>query len=64
MFRNLELGVAIELYMSETALECDIVLPETSFYEHAELRQGMWMGPQVILCSACGRPGGRVQAAV
>ncbi len=50
MFRNLELGVALELYMSETALECDIVLPETSFHEQAEVRQGMWLGPEVILC--------------
>ena len=25
MFRNLELGIAIDLFMSETALECDIV---------------------------------------
>ena len=58
MFRNLELGVAVELYMSETALECDVVLPETSFYEHAELRQGMWMGPEVILCQPAVAPVG------
>ena len=58
MFRNLELGVAIDLYMSETALECDIVLPETSFYEHAELRQGMWMGPEVVLCQPAVAPVG------
>lgn len=50
MFRHLELAVACELFMSETALECDVVLPETSFYEHAEIRQGMWLGPEVILC--------------
>jgi thiosulfate reductase/polysulfide reductase chain A len=50
MFRHLELAVACELFMSETALESDIVLPETSFYEHAEIRQGMWLGPEVILC--------------
>ena len=50
MFRALEFGVSIELYMSETALECDLVLPETSFYEQAEIRQGLWLEPQVILC--------------
>ncbi len=50
MFKHLELAVACELYMSETALECDIVLPETSFYEQAEIRQGMWLGPEVVLC--------------
>ncbi len=58
MFRALELGVAIELYMSETAIECDIVLPETSFYEHAELRQGMWMGAEVVLCQPAVPPVG------
>lgn len=50
MFAGLELAVACELYMSETALECDIVLPETSFHEQAEIRQGMWIGAEVILC--------------
>jgi thiosulfate reductase/polysulfide reductase chain A len=50
MFQHLELAVACELYLSETALECDIVLPETSFHEQAEIRQGMWLGPEVILC--------------
>ncbi|MFZ5556512.1 MAG: molybdopterin-containing oxidoreductase family protein [Pseudomonadota bacterium] len=50
MFASLELAVACELFMSETALECDIVLPETSFYEQAEIRNGMWLGPEVILC--------------
>ena len=58
MFRNLELGVAIDLYMSETALECDIVLPETSFYEHAEIKQGMWLGPEVVLCQPAVAPVG------
>ena len=58
MFRNLELGVAIDLYMSETAMECDIVLPETSFYEHAEIKQGMWLGPEVVLCQPAVAPVG------
>ncbi len=58
MFRALELGVALELFMSETALECDIVLPETSFYEHAEIRNGMWLGPEVILCQPAVPPVG------
>jgi thiosulfate reductase/polysulfide reductase chain A len=61
MFRNLELGVAIELFMSETALECDIVLPETSFYEHAEIRNGMWLGPEVILCQPAVAPLGEAK---
>ena len=61
MFRGLEFGVAIELYMSETALECDLVLPETSFYEQAEIRQGLWLGPQVILCQPAVEPLGEAK---
>ncbi len=61
MFRHLELGVAIELFMSETALECDIVLPETSFYEHAEIRNGMWLGPEVVLCQPAVPPVGEAK---
>ena len=62
MMRNLELGVALELYLSETALECDIVLPETSFHEHAEIRQGMWLGPEIILCQPAVDPVGEAKA--
>ena len=58
MFQHLDLAVACELYMSETALECDIVLPETSFYEQAEIRQGMWLGPEVVLCQPVVAPVG------
>lgn len=61
MFRHLELGVAIEIFMSETALECDIVLPETSFYEHAEIRNGMWLGPEVIICQPAVPPVGEAK---
>src|SRR5439155_10592891 len=64
MFRHLELGVAIEIFMSGTALECDIVLPETSFYEHAEIRNGMWLGPEVILCQPVVAPLGEAKPRV
>jgi thiosulfate reductase/polysulfide reductase chain A len=49
-YRALEFGLAFDLYMSETAQECDLVLPETSFYEHAEIRQGLWIGPDAVFC--------------
>lgn len=58
MFKHLELAVSCEVLMSETALECDIVLPETSFYEHAEVRQGLWLGPEAILCQPAIAPVG------
>ena len=58
MFRSLDFGVAIDLYMSETALECDLVLPETSFYEQAEIRQGLWKGPEVVIAQPAVPPVG------
>ncbi len=58
MFAKLELSVCCDVLMSETALECDIVLPETSFFEHAEIRQGLWLGAQAILCQPAIAPVG------
>jgi thiosulfate reductase/polysulfide reductase chain A len=52
MFRELEFSVCIDIFLSETAMESDLVLPHTTFYEHAEIRQGLWKGPQVL----CGQP--------
>jgi thiosulfate reductase/polysulfide reductase chain A len=60
-YRGLEFGLAIDLYMSETALECDLVLPETSFYEHAEIRQGLWIGPDVVFCEPAIPPVGEAK---
>lgn len=61
MFRNLELAVTCDVLMSETALESDIVLPETSFYEHAEVRQGLWLGAEAILCQPAIPPVGEAK---
>ena len=49
MMGKLDLSVTIDLYLGETAMESDLVLPEASFYERAEVREGLWSGPQVIL---------------
>ncbi len=49
MMAELELSVTIDIYMSETAQLSDIVLPEASFYERAEVRESLWSGPQVIM---------------
>jgi thiosulfate reductase/polysulfide reductase chain A len=48
--RALEFSVAIDTYLSETAAECHLVLPEASFYERAEIRQSLAMPPEAILC--------------
>lgn len=58
MMSKLELAVTIDLYMSETAQESDLVLPEASFYERAEVREGLWSGPQVLLCQPAISPRG------
>ena len=62
MFKHLDLAVACEVLMSETALECDIVLPETSFYEMAEIRQGLWLGEEAIICQPAVAPIGESKA--
>lgn len=49
MMSGLELSVTIDIYLSETAQLSDLVLPEASFYERAEVREGLWHGPQVLL---------------
>jgi thiosulfate reductase/polysulfide reductase chain A len=61
MFRELELAVTIDLYMSETALESDLVLPDASFYERAEVRQGLYKAPQAIICQPVIPPVGESQ---
>ena len=50
MFAHLELAVTCDLFMSETALESDVVLPETSFHEQAGNSPGHVEGPEVVLC--------------
>lgn len=49
MMAALELSVTIDVYMSETAQLSDIVLPEASMFERAEVRESLWSGPQVIM---------------
>lgn len=51
MLRALEFSVAIDTYMSETAAECALVLPEASFYERAEVRQGLALSADALLCA-------------
>jgi thiosulfate reductase/polysulfide reductase chain A len=48
-FDAVEFSVCIDIYMSETALECDIVLPSLTFYEMPELRDNLTLFPQIIL---------------
>lgn len=49
MMDALDLSVTIDLYMSETAQLSDYVLPECSMFERAEVREGLWSGPQVVV---------------
>ncbi len=56
MMDKLDLSVTIDIYMSETAQLSDIVLPEASFYERAEVRESLWSGPQTIMAQPAIRP--------
>src|SRR5207245_9342093 len=49
--RHLESSVAIDVYMSETAQECHLLLPEAASHERAEVRQGLWLAPQALICA-------------
>lgn len=49
MMGALDLSVTIDLYLSETAQLSDYVLPECSMFERAEVREGMWAGPQAVI---------------
>ena len=56
MMDELELSVTIDIYMSETAQLSDIVLPEASCYERAEIRESLWSGPQTVLAQPAIEP--------
>ncbi len=56
MLRALEFSVAIDTYLSETAAECALVLPEASFYERAEVRLGLGLSAEVLLSMPAVRP--------
>jgi len=56
MMGELDLSVTIDIYLSETAQLSDYVLPEASMFERAEVREGMWSGPQVIVSQPAIKP--------
>ena len=56
MMGALDLSVTIDMYMSETAQLSDYVLPECSMFERAEIREGMWSGPQIIVSQPAIKP--------
>jgi thiosulfate reductase/polysulfide reductase chain A len=56
MMAGLDLSVTIDMYLSETAQLSDYVLPECSMFERAEVREGLWSGPQAILSQPAIQP--------
>jgi anaerobic selenocysteine-containing dehydrogenase len=56
MMAGLDLSVTIDMYLSETAQLSDYVLPEASMFERAEVREGLWSGPQAILSQPAIQP--------
>lgn len=57
-FDAVEFSVCFDLYLSETALECDLVLPCVTFYENAELRNNLTLHPQVVISQPILNPPG------
>jgi len=56
MMAAVDLSVTIDIYMSETALLSEFVLPEASTYERAEVRESLWAGPQVVFAQPAIEP--------
>ncbi len=56
MMAGLDLSVTIDMYLSETAQLSDYVLPECSMFERAEIREGMWSGPQAVVAVPAIKP--------
>jgi thiosulfate reductase/polysulfide reductase chain A len=48
-FDAVDFSVCIDIYLSETALECDIVLPSLTFFEMPELRDNLTLFPQIVI---------------
>ena len=48
-FDAVEFSACFDLYLSETALECDLVLPAVTFYEMAELKNNLTLHPQTVI---------------
>ncbi len=47
-FKALEFSVAIDIYLSETAMYCDIVLPDVCYFERYDILQGFGYAPMVL----------------
>jgi thiosulfate reductase/polysulfide reductase chain A len=56
MMAEVELSVTIDTYPSETAQLSEFILPEASTFERAEVREGMWSGPQVVISQPAIKP--------
>ncbi len=57
-FEAVEFALCFDLYLSEVALECDLVLPHVMFYEMAELRNNLTLYPQAIISQPMLEPPG------
>jgi len=57
-FDAVEFSVCFDLYLSETALECDLVLPAVTFYEMAELKNNLTLHPQTVISQPILEPPG------
>jgi len=60
-FKALEFAVAIEIYMSETAMYCDLVLPDACYLERVDILPGFWHAPLVLYAQPAVPPPGEAK---
>jgi thiosulfate reductase/polysulfide reductase chain A len=60
-FKMLDFSVAIDIYMSETAMYCDLVLPDACYLERTDLLPGFWYAPLVQYAQPAVAPPGEAK---
>lgn len=60
-FKALEFSVAIDIYLSETAMYCDIVLPDACYFERYDILEGFNPAPMVLYSEQAVPPPGEAK---
>ncbi|MEM2103752.1 MAG: molybdopterin-dependent oxidoreductase [Candidatus Bathyarchaeia archaeon] len=60
-FKKLEFSVAIDIYLSETAMYCDLVLPDACYFERYDILQGFNHAPMVLYSEPAVPPPGEAK---
>ncbi|MEM2320969.1 MAG: molybdopterin-dependent oxidoreductase [Candidatus Bathyarchaeia archaeon] len=60
-FKSLDFAVVIDIYLSETAMYCDIVLPDACYFERYDILQGFNHAPMVLYSEPALSPPGEAK---